>query len=184
MSARAVFLDRDGTISKDVHFCSRVEDFEILPNAPQAIRLLNRHGFKVIVVTNQSGVGRGYFTEDALHDMHRYMRRELARHGAFIDAIYYCDHHPADGCDCRKPKPELLLRAARDCSVDLNRSFMVGDAERDMAAGKAAGCRTALITGNGKGREVSPDYVAADLLQAVHWILGDNGSGLSRGRVL
>lgn len=172
MSSRAVFLDRDGTIAKDAHYCCSIEDFEILPNVPQAIKLLNQHGFKIVVVTNQSGVGRGYFTEDTLIQIHEYMRRELAKHGAYVDAAYYCVHHPDDGCDCRKPKPGLLLKAAEELEIDLSQSFMVGDAERDIRAGKAAGCRTALIAcDNGNSAVISPDFKSPDLLHAAQWVV-------------
>ena len=178
MRRKAVFLDRDGTIAKDVHFCCRIKDFELLPAAPQAIRLLNRHGFKVVVVTNQSGISRGYLSEDTLQQIHHHMRHELARRGALIDDIYYCTHHPDDGCDCRKPRPGLLLKATRDHYIDLRHSFMIGDHDRDIEAGKAVGCRTALIntTNNGNKRSVLPDCTAENLLQAVQWIIRNNGS--------
>jgi histidinol-phosphate phosphatase family protein len=180
MRKRAVFLDRDGTISRDVHYCCRVEDFEILPTVPQAIRLLNEYGFEVVVVTNQSGVARGYFTEETLLQIHQHMRQELAEYGAQVNAIYYCPHHPDDRCDCAKPGPGLLLRAAEELGIDLRSSFMIGDAVRDVEAGKTAGCRTVLIAdGLGTGRELTdlPDYIAADLLKAAEWIV-DNGFSL------
>ena len=178
MRRKAVFLDRDGTIASDVHFCCRIQDFELLPTAPQAIRLLNRHGFKVIIVTNQSGISRGYLSEETLQQIHHHMRHELARHGALIDATYYCTHHPDDGCDCRKPRPGLLLKATHDLDIDLGRSFMIGDHDRDIEAGKAVGCRTALINSNNNGKKPSvlPDCTAEDLLQAVRWIICNNGS--------
>jgi histidinol-phosphate phosphatase family protein len=175
MGKRAVFLDRDGTIAKDVHFCCRVEDLEILPHVPEAIRLLNQNGFKVVVITNQSGIGRGHLTEQTLHQIHHYMKQELAQCNACIDAIYYCPHHPNDKCECRKPQTGLLLRASRDLNIDLKRSFMVGDAERDMIAGKTMGCRTALISADlhsdGETSE-PPDFVAEDLLSVALWIVG------------
>jgi len=178
MRKKAVFLDRDGTIARDVHFCCRVRDFEILPDVPRAIKLLNRRGFKVVVVTNQSGVARGYLSEEKLQQIHRRMRYELAKNGAFVDAIYCCTHDPGDECDCRKPKPGLLVKATRDLGIDLSHSFMIGDGERDIEAGKAAGCRTALINTNknGHNHSVFPDCTAPDLLRAVRWVV-DKATG-------
>jgi len=176
MAEIAVFLDRDGTIARDVHYCCRVEDFEILPTVSQAIRLLNQHGFKVIVVTNQSGIARGYFTDEALFHIHQYMKDELARYGAHVDAIYYCPHHPDDGCQCRKPKPALLLSAAKELGIDLSRSYTVGDGEMDIKAGRAASCRTVLVTtGHNEKKEIaeSSDYIANTLLEAAEWIIKD-----------
>jgi histidinol-phosphate phosphatase family protein len=177
-SGGAVFLDRDGTIARDVHYCRRAEDFEILPTVPEAVRLLNSRGFRVVVVTNQSGIARGYFTEETLSLIHQKMRTELADCGARIDAIYFCPHHPDEKCGCRKPRPALLLRAARDMGIDLGLSYMVGDDPKDVGAGKAAGCKTVLVTtgpnpGNMGGETVLADYVAGDLSQAAEWIVKD-----------
>ncbi|MDP2856105.1 MAG: D-glycero-beta-D-manno-heptose 1,7-bisphosphate 7-phosphatase [bacterium] len=167
-----MFLDRDGVIARDVHYCRRVEDFEILPGVTGAIKLLNGHGFRVVVITNQSGIARGFFTEATLHQIHRHMERELARQGARVDAIYYCPHHPDDGCQCRKPRPGLLLKAAQELGIDLAKSFMVGDSEIDIQTGKAAGCQTILITSEPDKTLVDPpDYVAESLLRAVKWII-------------
>ncbi len=135
MTNRAVFIDRDGTMAKDVPYCRRPEDFELFPNTAKAIRMLNQHGFKVIVITNQSGIGRGYFTEDTLGKIHQKMKDELAKQGAYVDDIYYCPHHPDDGCDCRKPGTKLPLQAARKHQLDLKNSFMVGDMEMDIGMG-------------------------------------------------
>ena len=176
MAEIAVFLDRDGTIARDVHYCCQVEDFEILPTVPQAIRLLNQYGFKVIVVTNQSGIARGYLTENTLSQIHQYMEDELAKYGAHIDAIYYCPHHPDDGCQCRKPKPALLLSAVKELGIGLERSYVVGDGEVDMETGKAARCQTVLVTTdpNEKGGIAeSSDYIADTLLAAAEWIVKD-----------
>jgi histidinol-phosphate phosphatase family protein len=144
---KVVFFDRDGTIAKDVPYCSRPEQFELLPGAGKAIRGLNQAGFKVIIITNQSGIARGYFTEETLGKIHEKMRNDLAEYGAFIDAIYYCPHHPDDNCDCRKPKPGLILRAAAEHDIDLSKSFFIGDSDKDIEAGQAAGCRTVLLSG-------------------------------------
>ena len=194
---RTVFLDRDGTIARDVHYCHRPEDFEILPTVPEAIKLLNENGFKVVVITNQSGIARGYFTEGTLAQIHQKMQDELAKYGARVDAIYYCPHHPDDGCQCRKPKTALFLKAAEEHNIDLKNSYMVGDQQMDIDAGKALGCKTALVT-TGPQPPISspqspvpslqspvpspqsadlnpelqmPDYTARNLLEAARWIV-------------
>ncbi len=142
---KAVFFDRDGTIARDVNYCRRPEDFYLFPETAGVLKTLRGHGFKVIIITNQSGVGRGYFDEVKLKKIHAKMEAELDREGARVDGIYYCPHHPDNGCSCRKPKPGLILQAAADLDIDLKSSFMVGDQPRDIATGKAAGCRTILI---------------------------------------
>ncbi|MCL0091674.1 D-glycero-beta-D-manno-heptose 1,7-bisphosphate 7-phosphatase [Dehalococcoidales bacterium] len=172
MGKRAVFLDRDGTIARDVHYCRRVEDFELLPTVAEAIRLLNTNSLKVVVITNQSGIARGYFTEEILAQIHDKMKQELAKDGAWVDAIYYCPHHPDDGCECRKPKTGLFLRAARELDIDLSRSFVVGDMQMDIDAGRALGSKTVLVTTGPQGGIVDPpDYTAGSLLEAAEWIL-------------
>ena len=175
---KAVFLDRDGTIARDVNYCRRVEDFEILPGVPEAISLLNRHNFKVIVITNQSGIARGYFTEATLSRIHRHMIKELAKSGACIDAIYYCPHHPDEGCECRKPRPKLILQAAIEHNIETGLSCMVGDALKDVAAGKAAGCRAIWLNDGAdiknNSESISPDYIAPNLLAAVRWIIRES----------
>jgi D,D-heptose 1,7-bisphosphate phosphatase len=171
---KAVFLDRDGTIARDVHYCSRVEDFEILPGVPQAIRLLNQNGFKVVVITNQSGIARGFFTEETLLQIHEYMIQELAKYSAILDAIFYCPHHPEDGCPCRKPSTGLLSRAAEKLGVNPRNAFVIGDKHTDILTGKAAGCHTVLIGDRNNGvKELPepPDYIAENLLLATQWIL-------------
>ncbi len=182
MVTKAVFVDRDGTIARDVNYCRRPEDFEILPSAPQAIRLLNKNGFKVVVITNQSGIARGYFTEDTLAQIHGKMESELARHGARLDAIYYCPHHPDDGCDCRKPEKALFLRAAKELHINSAHSFMIGDMQMDIDAGKALGCKTVLVTtgpNGGNGIINPPDFTADSLLEAAQWIIRNTGKKIS-----
>ena len=186
MGRPAVFLDRDGTIIREVEYLSSPEQVRLLRGAGEAIRRLNAARFAVVVTTNQSGIARGLLTEEELERIHDLLRRRLEKRGARLDAIYHCPHHPEAPrpeyrrrCRCRKPAPGMLLRAARDLTLDLGRSFAVGDSERDAAAGRRAGCRTVLVrTGYGRereaqsGREVKADYVADDLLDAVGWILG------------
>ncbi len=175
---RAVFLDRDGTIAKDVHYCRTVDDFVLLPGAPQAIRLLNESGFKTIVITNQSGVARGYFSEETLSDIHRKMTSDLGKHGARLDAIYYCPHHPDDNCECRKPRPGLLLKAADHMGITPALSYMIGDNLSDVEAGRSAGCRTIWLTADSGERQFvpqhqSPDHTAQNLFEAVTWLVRD-----------
>ncbi len=175
---KTVFVDRDGTIARDVHYCRRVEDFEFLPTVPEAIRLLNEHDFKTVVVTNQSGVARGYFTEATLLQIHQHMKKELARYGAWIDAIYYCPHHPDEGCECRKPRTGLFRQAARELDIDFSGSFVVGDMAMDIEAGRVLSCQTVLVTTGPQERSNianSPDYIADSLLEAAQWIISKGG---------
>jgi D,D-heptose 1,7-bisphosphate phosphatase len=176
---RAIFIDRDGTIAKDVPYCSRPEDFQLLTMAGDGIRLLNKTGTKVIVITNQSGIARGYFTTAMLGRIHSKMRSDLAQYQAHIDAIYYCPHHPDDQCDCRKPKPALIYRAAKEHDIQLSQSFFVGNQWHDVAAGHSAGCKTCLISPDGTSGMllnqhgiVEPDFIARDFFEACMWILG------------
>jgi histidinol-phosphate phosphatase family protein len=174
MSEIAVFLDRDGTVARDVNYCSRIEDFHILSTVPEAIKLLNEKGFKVVIITNQSGIARGYFNEETLDEIHKKLKDELAKQGAYIDAIYYCPHHPDEGCGCRKPGTALFNRAAEEMVIDLDSSYMVGDMQIDIDAGRALGCRTVLVTtGPKKGKDIvePADYTAHNLLEASEWII-------------
>ncbi|WP_243371997.1 D-glycero-beta-D-manno-heptose 1,7-bisphosphate 7-phosphatase [Geotalea sp. SG265] len=173
---RAVFLDRDGTINVEKEYLYRIHDCRLIPNAAEAVRLLNDAGFLVVVVTNQSGIGRGYYDELQLEALHRHMEQELTRAGARIDAWYFCPHHPDHGtgdyrreCACRKPLPGMLLQAAADLSIDLAASFMIGDKMADVEAGRAAGCRSLLVrTGYGSSEEqfLPPDVAVFDDLWA------------------
>lgn len=181
---RAVFLDRDGTINVEKEYLHRAEDFEFIPGAPQAIRLLNDAGFCVVVVTNQSGVARGYYDEAAVERLHRYMDNELDRLGAWVDAYYFCPHHPGHGngggqCACRKPLPGMLVQAAKDLGIDLTASWIIGDKLADVEAGLRAGCRPLLVrTGYGADEEARlPREAAAhaDILTAVRAILRQAG---------
>lgn len=177
---RAVFLDRDGTLNIEKEYLFRIEEFEFVPGAVEAIRLLNRAGLLVVVVTNQSGIARGYYGEADLRRLHRHVDALLAAEGARVDAWYHCPHHP-DGrepyrqqCDCRKPLPGMLRLAAREHGIDLAASWMVGDKAADVAAGLAAGCRSLLVlTGYGvQERERVPGDVpcCTDILEAVRLI--------------
>ena len=179
---RAVFVDRDGTINVEREYLYRVDEFEFIPGAPQAVRLLNEAGFLVVVVTNQSGVARGYYTEDDVAVLHRHIASELANAGARVDAWYYCPHHPSGRgsyslpCRCRKPLPGMLQEAARRYNIDLAASVMIGDKLVDMEAGIAAGCSTILVrTGYGAVEEahVPPGTVVCDdLLAGARYLTG------------
>lgn len=178
MANKAVFIDRDGTMARDVTYCSCPEDFELFPETAEGIKLLSENGFKVIVVTNQSGIARGYFTEETLGKIHEKMKGELAGAGTRVDAIYYCPHHPDDGCDCRKPKPGMALQGALDLDIDLSQSYVVGDMDMDIEMGHRIGCKTLLI-GDKKDKllplteegKVIADAIVSDLLEAARRIL-------------
>ena len=186
-SRPAVFIDRDGTLTDEVGYVNHPTRLRLLPRSAEAIRRLNEAGVPAVVVTNQAGIARGYFSEDVLHAVNAELVAQLARDGARLDGVYVCMHHPTEGaapyrmrCECRKPKPGLLLNAARDLDLDLRRSIMVGDKPSDLEVAPAVGARSALVlTGYGRGeweyqRErfaVTPDHVAADLLDAVEWAL-------------
>lgn len=163
---KAVFLDRDGTINKYVGFLRNIEDFELIPNVDDAIKKINESGYLCIVVTNQPVVARGEVSLAELDEIHKKMETELGFAGAYIDGCYFCPHHPHKGyegevaelkidCDCRKPKPGMLIRAAKEFNIDLAQSYMVGDGENDVKAGLAAGCKSILInredTGSKRG---------------------------------
>lgn len=162
----AVFIDRDGTICKDVHYMRRPEQFELLPGAAEGIKLLNELGVNVIVATNQSGLARGYFTEADLQKIHERMIEELSKRGARIDAIYYCPHHPNDNCDCRKPKIGMLKQAARDFDLDLRKCFFIGDKRLDVETGRNGGCESILIPGPETELGTKADYMTANLREA------------------
>ncbi|MEA2034136.1 MAG: HAD family hydrolase [Euryarchaeota archaeon] len=176
MKKAAVFLDRDGTINFDSGYVSSPADLKIFPAALRGLKLLSEKGFSLFIVTNQSGLARGYFSENDLDDIHRRLLGDLKREGITIDEIAVCPHHPDEGCNCRKPSPLLVRRLANRHGLDLRRSFFVGDKLTDIRTGINAGCRTVLITPpdsrqQAEGEE-KPDYVAADLEEAARWIIG------------
>lgn len=169
---RAVFLDRDGTINKYVGFLRDIDDFELEEGAAQAVKLINGSGSLAIVATNQPVIARGEVTFGELAEIHNKMETLLGREGAYLDGIYFCPHHPHKGyegeipelkfdCECRKPKAGMLLKAAEELNIDLSRSWMVGDGENDILAGKAAGCRTALIGEGDFGQDMTVDSLLA-----------------------
>lgn len=153
---KAIFLDRDGTLNKYVGFLRNIDDFELIKGVPEAIKMINQSGYLAIVVTNQPVIARGEVSWDELNEIHRKMETLLGKEGAYIDGIYICPHHPDKGfegerpeykidCDCRKPKPGLLLQAAKDFNIDLSQSVMIGDSENDVKAGVNAGCKQSIM---------------------------------------
>jgi D-glycero-D-manno-heptose 1,7-bisphosphate phosphatase len=182
MSSPAVFLDRDGTINEEMGYINHLSRFRIFSQAAPAIRRLNEAGLKVVVISNQSGVARGFFPAALLAEVNRRLTGILAAGGARLDGLYLCTHHPEEGCPCRKPKPELILQAARDLDLDLERSYLVGDRYNDIQTAANAGVKGILVlTGYGRGEwefigdrgPVQPVYVAQDLEDAAAWILAD-----------
>jgi len=187
----AVFLDRDGTINEEVDFVRTPDQLVLIPGAGRAIRLLNRAGLVTCVISNQSGVGRGLYTEHDLGLIHARLAEDLKKEEAVLDRIYYCPHHPTEGippyniaCACRKPSPGMLRAAERELHLDLQRSTVVGDRSVDVLAGRAVGARTVLVlTGYGQQAEkdcaalgVRPDHTVASIVEAVDIILGEDGA--------
>ena len=177
---RAIFLDRDGTICEEMGYMNHIRRFALLRNAPPAIRELNRREIPVIVVTNQSGVARGFFPEALVAQVHERMHAVLRRWGARVDGVYYCPHIKQDGCACRKPLPGMLRRAAREHNLQLKGSWVVSDRYADVQMAQSVGGHGALVlTGYGRGEyewnrkkwRRQPDVVAEDLAEAVAVIL-------------
>lgn len=176
---RAAFLDRDGVINRKApegQYVTRWEEVEFLPGVAAAISMLNKAGFRVIVVSNQRCVAKGLVTTEEVEALHRKICRELAgqganNQGAVIDAVYFCPHEASPACDCRKPAPGMLLAAAKDHQIDLHASWMIGDSAADVGAGKNAGCRTVLLSPHANSSASAPDFVAQSLLDATQKIL-------------
>ena len=189
MKRRAVFMDRDGTISDEVGYVNHVSRFRVFEYSADAVRTLNDNGWLAVLVTNQAGVARGYFTEDMIGTVHEALEASLAAGGARLDGIYYCAHHPSVGdppyrvdCNCRKPKPGLIQRAAYDLEIDLSESWMIGDRFSDIDLARNAGVHSAFVlSGYGRGEwehqrgvwEHQPELIAEDLLEAVRTITSE-----------
>lgn len=187
MAEIAAFIDRDGTISEEVGYVNHLSRFQVYSWTAEAIRGFNRGGVKAIVVTNQAGVARGYFSEELVVRVHSKLGREMERAGAWFDAVYYCPHHPTAGeppyrqvCDCRKPKPGMLWRAAREFGVDVGRSFVIGDRYSDIELAHNAGAHSVFVlSGYGRGAyehqrsqwKVQPEWVVENLLEASRVVL-------------
>ncbi|MCX5750060.1 MAG: D-glycero-beta-D-manno-heptose 1,7-bisphosphate 7-phosphatase [Candidatus Saganbacteria bacterium] len=186
---KAVFLDKDGTINEDLGYINDPRDLKLIPGSAEAIKMLNDAGYKVIVISNQSGIARGYIQENMIQTLNKILHKHILNGGGHVDSIYYCPHHPEIGlhpykknCDCRKPSPGMLKRGAKEHGIDLSQSYMIGDRVSDIEAGKNAGCKTILtLTGYGKEeqkalheKQITPDHVAKDLLEAVKWVLSND----------
>lgn len=183
----AVFIDRDGTVSEEVGYVNHLSRYKLFSFTAEAIKRLNQANLKAILITNQAGVARGYFTEDLIWKVHEKLSLELANSGACLDGIYYCPHHPSAGeppyranCECRKPKPGLIYKAAQEHEIDLTRSFMIGDKYTDVELAQHIGIKGIMVmTGYGIGEyeyqrntwPKMPDKIALDLLEAVDWII-------------
>lgn len=177
----AAFIDRDGVINEDRAYVSRPEDFHLLPGVGEGLRRLRQAGYRLVVVTNQSGIARGYYTEADYHALTEYMRQTLRAEGVELEGVYHCPHHPTKGlgdyrqdCDCRKPRPGLLLKAREDLGLDLGRSLIIGDKPSDVEAGRAAGLALCLLVRS--GQTLPPAAVATadgcfeDLRTAAAWV--------------
>ena len=191
----ALFMDRDGCLIEEMGYINHPSRVRVLPRTPEAIARLNAAGIAAVMATNQAGIARGYFSNETLAAVNAELERQLGALGARLDGLYVCTHHPTAGeppyretCECRKPKPGLLLRAAAELGLDLSRSIMVGDKPSDVEAGQAAGAATVLVlTGYGRGEweyrrhewTVKPDHVAEDLFDAVEWAMARIGAGKS-----
>ncbi|MHA1917758.1 MAG: D-glycero-alpha-D-manno-heptose-1,7-bisphosphate 7-phosphatase [Candidatus Ranarchaeia archaeon] len=180
---KAVFLDRDGTIIELVHYLNKVEQVKLEKGSSESIKKLKENGFQIYVVSNQSAIARGYLDKETLIQINKRIQDLLRDEcGTSIDGFYYCTHHPDDNCECRKPKPTLLLNAAKEHNLDLTKSFMIGDFKTDILAGVNAGCKTILVkTGYGEeeANNISnwsskPNYIASSLTEATNWILKEN----------
>lgn len=187
MKRPAVFMDRDGTVNEQMGYINHISRFDILPGVTEAVRLLNENGFLAIVVSNQSGVARGYFPVDLVERVHEHLRTSLKKEGAHIDGIFFCPHYPRGllpeycfECDCRKPKTGLLEQARKRFDIDMERSYAIGDRHTDMEFAHNARLKSVLVkTGYGLGEiehilprsSLKPEYIARDLLDAVQWIL-------------
>ncbi len=175
-SVRAVFLDRDGTINEDKVYLGDVRNLKIISGAVEAVNLLKKEGFLIFIITNQSGLARGFFGLEDLERIHDKIEEIFS-----LDGIYYCPHHPDEGCPCRKPKPKMVLDVADKFQINLEKSYLIGDALSDLEMGQQAGCKSILVlTGKGKETEVSlrkggppVEFIAKDILKAAKWIMQD-----------
>ncbi len=184
MKYPAVFLDRDGTINEEVGYLNDLSRLRLLPGVADALKMLKNAGFKLIVITNQSGVARGYFSKEFVFKTHELIQKRLFKKRVLLDDFFICFHHPDENCNCRKPKPGLILEAVRKHSIDLKRSYIIGDKITDIETGKNLGIKTILVlTGYGKKelryitqkKDIYPDFIAKNLKEAAEIVLRDSG---------
>ena len=169
---KAIFLDRDGIIVEDMGFVYRIEDFKLIKNVIEGLKLLKN--YKLLIITNQSGIGKDIYNVEDFLKFNNHLIKTLKKYDIKIEKTYYCPHKPEDNCECRKPKTRLLKDAEKEFGIDLKKSFVIGDRKSDFELGKNAGCKTIhVLTGNGINtkNDVNPDYFAEDLLDAAKWIL-------------
>lgn len=172
---KAIILDRDGVLIHDIGYVHKVEDFRFIPKAVDALKLLSQKGFKLIIITNQSGIGRGYYTKEDFLKFNNHLINELSKNKIKIEKTYYCPHHPDESCNCRKPSTRHAEEAKKEFDIDLKRSYVIGDHPSDIEMGKKAGCKAAyVLTGHGKkhkGQAKAADFIAEDLYDAAKWIV-------------
>jgi len=172
---KAIFLDRDGTINYDKHYVHKIEDWEFIPGAVEGLKLLSDEGYLLIIITNQSGISRGYYTVKELDILHNYLIKHLKERDIHITKIYFCPHHPKDDCSCRKPAQGMINQAVKELDIDLGESFCIGDKTCDIKLGKDAGCTTILVktgkAGSDGEHHVLPDFIAEDLYDAAEKIM-------------
>ncbi len=173
---RFVVLDRDGVLNKDPGYVHKLEDFELYPNVIEGLNLL-KDNFKFIIITNQSGIGRGYYTEEQMHEFNNKLIKELNKQGIKIEKIYFCPHTPEQNCDCRKPSIKFIEQAKEEFDINLKESFVIGDHGFDIQMGKKTGCKAIyLLTGHGQkhleeAKKLNPDFIANNFLEAAQWII-------------
>jgi D-glycero-D-manno-heptose 1,7-bisphosphate phosphatase len=180
----AVFIDRDGTLIREKNYLSKIKDVQLIKGAVEAVKLLKSSGYKVIVLTNQSGIGRGYFTEPELLKVHAFLVKLLKKKGVILDGIYYCPHHPDADCSCRKPKTGMVIKAKRKLNLDLESSYTIGDHKGDFLLGQNMGGKGIFVlTGHGKHElkkikaepeKYIPDHISSNILSAAKWIIKDS----------
>ncbi len=182
LSGYTIFLDRDGTLNPDPGYIKSPDQFELFPGVSEALARLKRAGARLIVVTNQSGIARGFLSRKDLDAVHMKLKRLLDGAGVTLDAIYFCPHHPDDGCECRKPNRGMIDQAVRECGVNLDRSYLIGDHLRDIELAKRVGARSILVTTGVVSPQdaerlnvsgAAPDRIASSLAEAADWLLSD-----------
>lgn len=171
---KAIFLDRDGTLNVDNGYTHKVEDFQFHDKVIEGLKLLK--GFKFFIITNQSGINRGFYKEEHMHEFNNHLINELKKHNIKIEKVYFCPHTPEENCDCRKPNIKFIKEAEKEFNISLKDSFVIGDHDYDIKMGKDAGCKSIyLLTGHGekhkKELKIKPDFIANNMLEAVKWIL-------------
>ena len=175
---KAAFLDRDGIINVDYGYVHEIEKFEFIPGVLDALKELTKSDFKIIIITDQSGIGRGYYTEEDYQTLTKYMLKEFEKNKIRIDKVYHCPHSPESKCSCRKPEIGMLEKAKKDFEIDFKKSYFIGDKTSDIQCGKNTGCKTILVktgkAGNDMAYDVKPDFIAEDLKGAVDYILNNN----------